>query len=255
MRLGQSGNPASKQKDSNTGYAIWDPRGWNPNTVIAIVTTIYALVAIFQLGAIRRQTSLTGEIRDSNRDAVKAASENAIAARANAEASTRYVEAFLKAERPWLEVSNFRLVELVVAKPLEVHYVVKNRGRSVASLVEMQVVVKCAAELPPEPSYLAQRTKPDAPLNLASQETYPASANMEYLITAEEVENIKAGRVFLWTHGYLRYLDPWDREKTHELRFCRKYWFNRPPQMAQVPHPAGQQIWEISGPEKYFTDT
>lgn len=47
--------PVSNPKDKNPDYAIWDPRGWNPNTVIAGATVIYALVAIFQLGAIRRQ--------------------------------------------------------------------------------------------------------------------------------------------------------------------------------------------------------
>jgi hypothetical protein len=43
------------QEHDNTQYAVWDPRGWNSNSVVAVVTTIYAIAAILQLLTLRRQ--------------------------------------------------------------------------------------------------------------------------------------------------------------------------------------------------------
>lgn len=39
-------------------YPLWNPRAWNSNWVLVIVTTAYVVVAIFQLLAIRRQADI-----------------------------------------------------------------------------------------------------------------------------------------------------------------------------------------------------
>jgi hypothetical protein len=129
-------------------------------------------------------------------------------------------------ERAYMIETSTNIVHMEPGQKPMIRIDFENGGRTVATLIESEIIVKKVAQLPSEPDYSAA-TPSKMPSGIQVEATKPfiLASNDENPLTPEEKVQIDKGAINYYAFGYLAYKDIFGKE--HRTGFCC-YW-NRAP--------------------------
>lgn len=154
---------------------------------------------------------------------LKSLENQAIAARDTAKAAELNAQAVIDSERAWIAADPpLPPSEIASGQPIRVFCVVRNRGKTVAHVIEKgenYTIQSTPDYLPETPDYGKTIKWPEG-IILAPESEYPLVRPLQ-VSDSETWERVTRGNMVLFVFGFVKYKDAFKRE--HETRYIFRY--------------------------------